>query len=103
MTKYKIFIFFSILLLGIVGTKAKPIYDYTYFKKNIINKDIFTTQNFNEEECDPNNDPNCEIIIEEDNQCTIKYDQCIEKCNDNEKCYEKCDAEYDACLDKLEY
>lgn len=91
-----LFIFIAIASIGaktfIIKEDAE---NHTFIYKKIL------VQN-PEDECDPNQDPDCEIIIEDDNPCNQKYDQCIEKCNDNEKCMEKCDLEYDACLNSLE-
>jgi hypothetical protein len=50
--------------------------------------------------CDPNNDPQCEIILDEENPCNTQYDQCLNQCK-SEDCLEKCDVEYEACLDSL--
>jgi len=92
---------FNWLLIFIVftafGLAESRIYEHQTmndFNKNQI------LQDESYEYCDPNNDSECEIIIDENNPCDIKYDQCINQCK-SEDCLEKCDVEYEACLDSL--
>ncbi len=88
--------FLSLILLVGIGLLASNQTNYNEKNYKFFNYRVVDDEP--NDYCDPNNDPQCEIIIDENNPCDIKYDQCLNQCK-SEDCLEKCDVEYEACLD----